>query len=108
MIVVSRLNGEQFGVNAEHIERIEEMPDTVLTLLDGKKYIVRESLQEVLDLVIEYRASILRISYGPVPDDDGGARDRHRDDIPLRLVGHPSSPEGDGSSPSAGSGTGPS
>ncbi len=95
MIVVSRLNGEQFGVNAEHIERVEEMPDTVLTLLDGKKYIVRESLSEVLDLVMEYRAKILRISYSEAPVDD-------RDDGRLRLVesidgaGRGSNPTGEG------------
>ena len=77
MIVVSRINGERFGINAEHIERIEETPDTVLTLLDGKKYIVRESLSEVLDLVVEYRARILQISYAelpPSPAGDGGLR----------------------------------
>lgn len=79
MIVVRRLNGEPFGVNAEHIERIEETPDTVLTLLDGKKYIVLESLSEVLDLVVEYRAKILRISYAPAPPLD-------REDGHLRLV----------------------
>jgi flagellar protein FlbD len=67
MIVVSRLNGERFGINAEHIERVEETPDTVLTLLDGKKYIVQESLSEVLDLVVSYRARILHISYSELP-----------------------------------------
>ena len=79
MIVVSRLNGEQFGVNAEHIERVEETPDTVLTLLDGTKYIVRESLDDVLERVIEYRAKILQISYAAMPGADG-------DDGRLRLV----------------------
>ena len=74
MIVVSRLNGDRFGINAEHIERVEETPDTVLTLLDGKKYIVRESLSEVLDLVVEYRSRILRISYAaaPPPESEDG------------------------------------
>lgn len=68
MIIVNRLNGERFGVNAEHLERVEETPDTVLTLLDGRKYIVQESLEEVLDLVIEYRSKVLRISYLPVEE----------------------------------------
>ena len=79
MIIVSRLNGEQFGINAEHIERVEETPDTVLTLLDGKKYIVRESLSQVLDLVVEYRSRILRISYAAAPPSD-------HEDGRLRLV----------------------
>ena len=65
MIIVSRLNGQRFGVNADHIERIEEMPDTVLTLADGTKYIVQESLDEVLDKIVGYRSEILRISYAP-------------------------------------------
>lgn len=82
MIVVSRINGQRFGVNAEHIERIEETPDTVLTLLDGKKYIVRESLSEVLDLVVEYRARILQISYAELPP-------AAAEDVGLRLVEDP-------------------
>lgn len=65
MIIVHRLNGQTFGVSADHIERIEEMPDTVITLLDGKKLLVQESMQEVIDRVIDFRATILRISYVP-------------------------------------------
>ncbi len=68
MIIVSRLNGERFGVNAEHVERVEEMPDTVLTLVDGKKYLIRESLEDVIALVVAYRARILRVSYEPAGD----------------------------------------
>jgi flagellar protein FlbD len=68
MIIVSRLNGERFGVNAEHVERVEEMPDTVLTLVDGKKYLIRESLEDVIALVVAYRARILRVSYEPAAD----------------------------------------
>jgi uncharacterized protein YlzI (FlbEa/FlbD family) len=79
MIIVSRLNGERFGVNAEQIERIEETPDTVLTLVEGRKYIVRESLEEVIERVVAYRARVLRVSYIPAEADDG-------DDPPLRLV----------------------
>ncbi len=79
MIIVHRLNGERFGINAEHIERVEETPDTVLTLLDGRKYIVSESLEEVLDLVVGYRSKVLRISYLP-------AEDPPPSEPPLRLV----------------------
>jgi len=76
MIIVSRLNGERFGVNAEHIERVEETPDTVLTLIEGRKYIVRESLEEVIERVVAYRARVLRISYIPA----------EASEPPLRLV----------------------
>lgn len=79
MIIVSRLNGERFGINAEHIERIEETPDTVLTLVEGRKYIVRESLEEVIERVVAYRARVLRVSYIPAEPSDGT-------EPPLRLV----------------------
>lgn len=74
MIIVSRLNGERFGVNAEHIERAEETPDTVLTLVDGKKYLIRESMEDVIEKIVAYRARILRISYGPSVEGEQGLR----------------------------------
>lgn len=70
MIVVSRLNGERFGLNAEHIERVEETPDTVITLVEGKKYLVRESLDDIIDEIVAYRARIMRISYAPADGDE--------------------------------------
>jgi flagellar protein FlbD len=57
MIKVSRLDGTEFVVNAELIELIETTPDTVLSLTDGDKYIVREPLDEVVARVIAYRRS---------------------------------------------------
>ncbi|MCL2091195.1 MAG: flagellar FlbD family protein [Micrococcales bacterium] len=59
MIVVTRLNGGQFGVNPDLIQRIDSAPDTILTLIDGTKYIVAEPMAEVIALVHEYRATIL-------------------------------------------------
>jgi flagellar protein FlbD len=59
MILVTRLNGPQFAVNADLIERAEATPDTVLTLVDGTKYLVAESVQEVIDRVRQFRASVL-------------------------------------------------
>ena len=59
MILLSRLNGQQIAVNADLIERAEETPDTVLTLVDGTKYVVAESVQDVIDRVRHYRASVL-------------------------------------------------
>jgi flagellar protein FlbD len=54
MIALSRLNKEQFVLNAEYIETIEETPDTVITLTSGKKLMVREKLDNVVRQVIEY------------------------------------------------------
>lgn len=59
MIVVTRLNGGQIGVNPDLVQRIDSAPDTILTLIDGTKYIVTESLAEVIDRINEHRASIL-------------------------------------------------
>jgi len=59
MIKVKRLNGKEFVVNCELIQYIEETPDTVLTLTTGQKIIVAESVDEVIDKVIEYKAKIL-------------------------------------------------
>ena len=59
MIVVTRLNGPQFGVNPDLLQRIDSAPDTILTLIDGTKYIVEESLTEVIGLVNEHRSQLL-------------------------------------------------
>ena len=63
MIRVTRLNGEQFALNPDLIERVEAHPDTVAFLVDGRKYVVKESVDEVLQEIREYRASILSTSY---------------------------------------------
>ncbi|WP_250447081.1 flagellar FlbD family protein [Actinotalea sp. C106] len=59
MIVVTRLNGPQFAVNPDLLQRIETTPDTILTLIDGTKYIVAESMEEVTALVVAYRARVI-------------------------------------------------
>lgn len=81
MIIVTRLNGETLGVNADLIERLEAHPDTVITLVDGKKVLVREGVEEIIEKVLTYRSTILKLAYDA---------DRHGGDIPpqapLRLV----------------------
>lgn len=59
MIDLTRMSGTQFTLNAHLIETIDETPDTVLTLTTGKKIIVKESRQEVKNLVKLYRKEIL-------------------------------------------------
>ncbi|SOE01163.1 flagellar FlbD family protein [Blastococcus haudaquaticus] len=63
MIRVTRLNGEHFALNADLIERVEAHPDTVAFLVDGTKYVVKETVDEVLTEIREYRAGILATSY---------------------------------------------
>jgi flagellar protein FlbD len=59
MILVTRLNGDTFALNADLIERVDVTPDTVLSLVDGRKYVVAESAQEVIDKVVAFRAAVL-------------------------------------------------
>ncbi|CCZ91033.1 uncharacterized protein possibly involved in motility [Clostridium sp. CAG:167] len=54
MIDVTKVNGKKFTLNSRLIETIEETPDTVITLTTGKKIIVKESRQEVKNLVKLY------------------------------------------------------
>ena len=58
MIEVTKLNGSTVLVNAELIESVEETPDTVLSFVTGKKLIVKESRQEIKNLVKSYRKDI--------------------------------------------------
>ena len=63
MIRVTRLNGDQFALNPDLIEKVEAHPDTVAFLVDGTKYLLKETVDEVLQEIREYRAGILAISY---------------------------------------------
>ncbi|AJQ27324.1 MULTISPECIES: flagellar FlbD family protein [Pelosinus] len=59
MIKVARLKSqEEFVLNAELIETIEETPDTVITLTSGRKLIVEETMDEVVRKVMDYRRAI--------------------------------------------------
>lgn len=58
MIEVTKINGVKVLVNPDLIELVEETPDTVLTLTTGRKVIVKESRQEIKNLVILYRKDI--------------------------------------------------
>lgn len=59
MILVHRLKGEPMFVNADLIESIEARPDTVVTLIDGRKTVVAESPEEIVERVREFRAAVL-------------------------------------------------
>lgn len=57
--MLTRLNGAQFAVNPDLLERVEATPDTVLTLLDGTKYVVLEPVSIVIEEIRDYRAGII-------------------------------------------------
>ena len=59
MIEVTRINGTKLLINPHLLELVEETPDTVLTLTTGRKIIVKESRQEIKNLVKSYRKGIL-------------------------------------------------
>ncbi len=58
MIEVLRLDGKIFWVNPHMIESMESTPDLTLTMLSGKKIIVRNSPNEIIEKIIEYRKKI--------------------------------------------------
>ena len=59
MIAVTRLNGSALALNPSLIERIERTPDTVLSLTTGTKYVVHESMDEVLEKIVAFQASVI-------------------------------------------------
>lgn len=58
MISLTRLNDKRFVVNAELIKMIEDTPDTLITLINGDHFMVRESVQEVVDKAIDYARQV--------------------------------------------------
>ncbi|UJF28474.1 flagellar FlbD family protein [Planococcus sp. 107-1] len=58
MIKLTKLNRTSFTLNAIYIERVETIPDTVVTMLSGKKIHVLESVDEVIDKVTAYYQKI--------------------------------------------------
>ncbi len=65
MIKLTKFNSDtnkkgEFVLNAEIIETIEQTPDTVITLVNGKKLIVDESMEEVVRRVMTYRRALHR------------------------------------------------
>ncbi len=60
MIQLTRLNNHPLVVNSDLIKFVEQAPDTVITLMNGDKIVVRESAQDVLERVVQFRRSVLQ------------------------------------------------
>ncbi len=58
MIQLTRLNGRPFVLNAEQIKSVEEVPDTVILLLNGEQMVVQEPMEEVVQRAVEYCRSV--------------------------------------------------
>lgn len=87
MIRLTRINHVSMLLNSDLIEHAEATPDTVISLSDGQKFVVLESLDEVVDLVVEFRRTI----------NDRFCRQqmdrRHREDEPVPEGGPADEPE---------------
>ncbi|MFA6576373.1 MAG: flagellar FlbD family protein [Nocardioides sp.] len=62
MILLTRLSGSAFALNSELIERVDSTPDTVITLIDGSKYVVADSLHAVIRAIRCHRAEVIALS----------------------------------------------
>lgn len=58
MIQVSKLNDKDYYINCDLIETIESTPDTTITTTNGRKVVVRESVDEVIEKIVEYKRKI--------------------------------------------------
>ncbi len=75
MIEVTKLGGERIMVNADHIECVEAQPDTALVLTNGKRFVIRDTVAEVVQKVVAYQRLVRSGSaphvtipdYGEVP-----------------------------------------
>ena len=88
MLRLTRLSGSVLALNPDLMERAEATPDTVVTLVNGSKYVVLESLDTLADLVRAYRADVVAAAS---PRDDPRQSVEAR--TPLRRIG----PKGRGS-----------
>jgi flagellar protein FlbD len=59
MIRLTRLNGSSIALNSDLIKFVENAPDTVITLINGEKMIVRESTEDLIQKLVEFRRSVL-------------------------------------------------
>ncbi|AYE36168.1 flagellar protein FlbD [Borrelia turcica IST7] len=70
MIYVTKLNGDGYYLNPYHIESIEANPDTTILLMNGKKLVVKENIEEVVDRIKMYRREVAFL--GKVTQEDEG------------------------------------
>lgn len=62
MIRLTRLNGTELFLNADLVATVEARPDTVVTLVDGKHFVVADSTDDVVMRVTRYRAAVLALA----------------------------------------------
>lgn len=70
MIELTKLNGQKFTLNAIYIEQVQAFPDTTITLTNGRKFVVRDSVQEVQEAVNDFYKEISIIGLPKEKGDD--------------------------------------
>lgn len=77
MIQLTRLNNQPLVVNSDLIKFVEQAPDTVITLVTGEKIVVRESVPQILERIVQFRRAVLngifpgwdnRVALAPPPE----------------------------------------
>lgn len=61
MIKLTGLNNKELYINADNIEKLEAVPESLITLINGNKYLVQESTEEIISRIIEYKNKIFRL-----------------------------------------------
>ena len=91
MIHLTRLNGPGFALNPDLIQKAEATPDTVVTLVDGTKYVVTESVELIMERVLTHRASVVALAQHlatvaeePVAHAQAVRHEQIADAVPLR------------------------
>jgi flagellar protein FlbD len=62
VIHLTRLNGQGFVLNPDLILKAETTPDTIVTLVDGTRYVVEEPIDVLAERVLRYRASVVAVA----------------------------------------------
>jgi len=62
---VTRLNGEKFYLNPHQIEYLEKTPDTIVTLVSGRKAVIKESVEMVMQRIVQYRRQLAAMAQEP-------------------------------------------
>lgn len=86
MIQLTRLNHQALVLNADLVKFVERSPDTVITLVGGEKMIVRESVEEVVIRIMNFRCTLIRSSFCPLSGSSVPSPDLNHP-LPMRLEG---------------------
>lgn len=58
MVTLTKLNDQTFTVNSDLIETLEQAPDTVIVMTTGNKYVVKETPEEIVDKIVQFKRRI--------------------------------------------------